>query len=174
MEKWKNIKGFEGKYLVSNLGRVKSICKYHGTSERILQQYKHCGTDYLFVRLSKGYDKERKRTAFKNADVHRLVAEAFISNPGELPYVNHKDENKQNNNSENLEWCTAKYNSNYGSVKEKISKRVRQYGTNGELLAEYPSVRSAADSVRGSAGNISSCCRGRLKTTCGFVWRFCG
>lgn len=171
MEIFKEIKGFEGKYLVSNYGNVKSVCKYRGTSERILKQYLHCKTGYLFVCLSKGFDSEKRKTTYKNYDVHRLVAETFLDNADGLPYVNHKDENKQNNAVDNLEWCTAKYNSNYGHAKEKICRGVLKYNKNGDLLAEFSSVQSAAADVGGSAGNISSCCKGTLKTAYGFIWK---
>ena len=101
-EIWKDIKGYEGLYQVSNFGRVKS------------------STKILANRLSKrGYYIV---TLYKNAKgvtktVHRLVAQAFIPNPDNLPQVNHKDENKLNNRVDNLEWCTAKYNINYSSAK---------------------------------------------------------
>lgn len=171
MEIFKEIKGFEGRYLVSNYGNVKSVCKYNETSERILRQYKHHTSEYLFVCLVNGYNAEKGRTIYKNYDVHRLVAETFLENPHGLPCVNHKDENKQNNSVDNLEWCTAKYNSNYGHAKEKLCRRVLKYNKNGELIGEFPSVNSAAADVGGYPGNISSCCKGTLKTAYGFIWK---
>ena len=172
MEEFREIKGYEGKYLVSNKGRIKSICNYHKKGDLILKQYEHVETEYLFVRLSQGYLNDKKRTVYKNHDVHRLVAETFIENPDDLPFVNHKDENKRNNNADNLEWCTPKYNSNYGTIKEKICKKVCQYNKEGQFIREYPSLYMAADCVGGYPGNISSCCKGKLETAYGFVWKY--
>lgn len=116
-EIWKDVVGYEGSYQVSNLGRVKRIkhtTKNYFFSERIVNQYVNMN-GYMMAPLSKdGKDKHKA--------VHRLVAQAFIPNPNNLQCVNHKDENKQNNNVENLEWCTKKYNTNYGTMKERKSK----------------------------------------------------
>lgn len=106
MEIWKDIKGYEGKYQVSNLGNVKSSWMWTGDKyikrEKILRNilYKN---GYLYVSLSK--DGKVKR--FK---VNRLVAEAFIDNPYNLPITNHKDGDKTNNCVSNLEWCTHSEN----------------------------------------------------------------
>ena len=100
-EEWKPIKGFEGRYEVSNMGRVRNAVK-------ILSQRQK--TRYLQVVLSDGSDNRKTRM------VHRLVAEAFVENPNPDLYkqVNHRDEDKHNNRADNLEWCTAKYNLSYG------------------------------------------------------------
>ena len=119
-EIWKDIPGYEGSYQVSNYGRVKRL--EHKTpnniplSEKISTQFKN-QSGYMIVILSKNGEG-------KQLQVHRLVAQAFIPNPDKLPFVNHKDENPLNNNVENLEWCTAKYNSNYGTLKERQSKNM--------------------------------------------------
>jgi hypothetical protein len=118
MEEWRDIKGYEGLYQVSNLGRVKSLSrtiersKYGSifVSEKILSTNSTKG--YLYVSLCKCGKQKRVR-------VHRLVAEAFIPNQDNLPEVNHKDENKENNAVSNLEWCTNKYNCNYGTGRER-------------------------------------------------------
>jgi hypothetical protein len=108
MEIWKDIVGYEGLYQVSNLGRVKSLPKMCGRSfreERLLTvDLSNCG--YNRVSLC----KDNKLTKY---GVHRLVATAFIENPCNLPQVNHLDGNKTNNNVCNLEWCTAKDNTNH-------------------------------------------------------------
>ena len=120
-EIWKPIVGYEGYYEVSNLGRVRSMDKYvntKGDSKRIRNGRVLKGIlchNYVWVTLSKDNLKSKKR-------VHRLVAEAFIPNPDNLPCVNHKDENRSNNSIENLEWCTTEYNNNYGTRKEKLRK----------------------------------------------------
>jgi len=105
MELWKTIKDYEN-YEISNFGNVKN--KKTG---RILNLYKK--KNYYLVYL---YNKEGKKAKL----VHRLVANAFIENPNNYPQINHKDENSLNNCVDNLEWCTAKYNSNYGHHKEKL------------------------------------------------------
>ena len=119
-EIWKDIIGYEGFYQISNLGRVKSLARVCGTSakkytcvERILKPRNVC--DYNSVMLY----RNGKNKQFKCS---RLVAQAFIPNPENLPIVNHKDENKRNDCVDNLEWCTIKYNTNYGSAIDKIRK----------------------------------------------------
>lgn len=116
-EIWKDIPGYEGLYKVSNLGNVKSL-KRNGIKGIILKGEKD-EFDYKRVTLC-------KKNKTKKYKVHRLVAQAFIPNPNNLPQINHKDENSKNNNVENLEWCTAKYNSNYGNHNEKIRQRMLQ------------------------------------------------
>lgn len=107
-EIWKDIKGYEGKYMVSNLGRVKALYAHH---EKILKQYPD-EDGYLQLALS----KHSKQKWFR---VHRLVATTFIPNELDLPWVNHKDEDKSNNRVDNLEWCTPRYNNTYGTAQVK-------------------------------------------------------
>lgn len=125
IEEWRDIEGYEGFYQVSNLGRVKSLArvvmrsdgKPNPVNEKILKY--GMNRDYCAVVLC----KDRKKKMYK---VHRLVAMAFLSNPHNLPEVNHKDENKKNNCVDNLEWCTSKYNTNYGTCIERcINTTVR-------------------------------------------------
>ena len=115
MEHWKDIEGYEGLYQVSDLGRVKAL-NYNKTGmERVLSAGKDTG-GYMYVIL-------HKNGKGKMCSVHRLVAQAFIPNPNGLPEINHKDECKTNNIVSNLEWCTAKYNMNYGNgAKTRHSK----------------------------------------------------
>lgn len=125
-EIWKDIVGYEGFYQVSNLGRVRSLDRYieitnkRGTLYRRpikgkLLSLNSTDDDYISVALTKD-------SIGIFYSVHRLVAQAFIPNPDNLPQVNHKDENPSNNCADNLEWCTAKYNCNYGTRREKLSK----------------------------------------------------
>ena len=121
----------------------------------------------------------------KTIKIHRLVAKYFVPNPYNYKEVNHKDENKTNNHAENLEWCTRKYNVNYGERSKKAghsnlnnnqSKRILQYDKNGNFIKEYPSINEAArqlgkESVHG-ATNISMCARGITKTAYGYIWKF--
>ena len=121
MEKeiWKPIKGFVGYYEISNFGNVRSVKRYVRIRRgvRIVQSRNKeqflSPKGYLLVALF----KEQK---CKKLFVHRLVAFAFVPNPKNLPFINHKNEIKTDNRVENLEWCTAEYNDNYGSRNEKI------------------------------------------------------
>ena len=110
-EVWVDIKDYEGQYQVSNTGYVKSIKR-----NRILKATNIDG--YLQISLS-------DHGHIKKCLIHRLVAEAFIPNCDNLPYVNHRDENTMNNSAENLEWCTMVYNANYGSRNYRISESHR-------------------------------------------------
>lgn len=117
-EVWKDINGYEGLYQVSNCGRIRSLDRYDSMGrfrKGIIKADTHNGYGYRNVMLSKD---GRSETLY----VHRLVALAFIPNDNNLPQVNHKDENKENNHVDNLEWCTNEYNSNYGNHNEKLSK----------------------------------------------------
>lgn len=152
IELWKPVPNYEGLYEVSSKGRIRRLWK---NSNKIKSQ------DTL-----RGY---KKVTLFKNQigkrfQVHRLVAQAFIPNPLELPQVNHKDENPSNNNVENLEWCTNLYNMRYGTAikrqVEKRSKRVIQYDLNDNFIAEYCSTHDAALKTGFSQSSISMCCTG--------------
>lgn len=117
-EIWKDIKGYEGLYQVSNLGRVKSLKVSKIKSERIRKSYQQ-SSGYISIVLC-------KNGKAVNHKVHRLVASAFIDNPNNLPEINHKDENKANNKVDNLEWCDSSYNKNYGTRTEKF---IRSRGT---------------------------------------------
>lgn len=114
-EVWKDIAGFEGRYQVSNCGRVRSLTHMDSLGRTRLgriMKLQHRILNYYSVKLS-------CNSFSKSFHVHRLVAQAFIPNPNNLPQINHKDENPENNNVENLEWCDSKYNINYGSRTDK-------------------------------------------------------
>lgn len=187
-EIWKPVYGFEGLYEVSNLGNVKSLDRYkidRWKKEVLIQgcilKQNIDKYGYLHVGLY-------KNAKYKNCTVHRLVAEAFIPNPDNLPQVNHKDENKLNNfvyikqdgtvdfEKSNLEWCTNEYNLNYGNrLKKAIEKRklpILQFTKNGEFITEYPSISEAAKHLKKDAGNICSCCRKQIKSAYGYIWRY--
>lgn len=168
-EIWKDVVGFEGLYMVSNYGRVKSLNYNHTGEERILKQGKGGKNVYYKVKLCK--DSERH-----DCFVHRLVAQAFIPNTDNLPQVNHKDENGFNNHVDNLEWCTQSYNYNYGTriqrIAEKRSKSVFQYSTDDKLIKEWPSTMEIQRQTGYSFSHIAKCCRGEQKTSYGFIWRY--
>lgn len=125
-EEWRNIEGYEGMYQVSNMGRVKSLERYvvkdnKGNlalkQSRLIIPHKQ-NSGYLYVSLN-------KKNTRKNYLVHRLVALAFIDNPNNYLEVNHKDENKLNNISDNLEWCTHQYNNFYGTKIERQRQKMQ-------------------------------------------------
>ena len=160
MEIFRDCKGYEGKYQISNYGRVWSISR-----QKFLKPLDN-SIGYNFVRLC------AKNGKIKTEYIHRLVALAFIPNPEHKPQVNHKDENKKNNCVDNLEWMTAEENINYGTriqrVAEKISKSVLciETGVVYKSLAEAKRLTSISDS------NISQCCLGRQKTAGGYHWKY--
>ena len=155
-EIWKDVVGWEGLYQVSSFGRVKS---FRRKEPHLLSACvgKH---GYRVVLLYNGNGQR------KNERVHRLVAQAFIPNPNNYPYINHKDEDKTNNQVENLEWCTAKYNNNYGTYIERqrnSSPRntpVLMFDLNGNFEKEFISTREAAREMNASHALICHCCDG--------------
>lgn len=178
-EIWKPVKDYEGLYEVSNLGRIKSLSKFHCTSknysslgylskEKILKPI--IGVQgYLYVNLYKN-----KKHNFKR--IHILVAQAFINNPNKFPMVNHKDENVMNNVVSNLEWCNNKYNLNYGTAQkrkaQKHNKPILQFDLNGNFIKEYESITQASKELNIKIDYISSCCLGRRRKTKGYVFKF--
>ena len=172
-EIWKDIKGYEGLYQVSNLGRIKSLPRETNNQfswcERILK-LKKTKFGYLVACL-----KVNGKDSFKS--VHRLVAEAFIPNPLNLPQVNHKDEDKSNNRVDNLEWCDAVYNMNYGTCiqrrVEKQSKAVNQYTLDGVFIKQWKSAKEASKELHIDRSTIKMVCYGRpqRKSAGGFIWR---
>ena len=181
-EIWKDVEGFEGLYMVSNLGNVKSLNYRHKNEEHLLKlSINKYG--YHFVGL-------HSNGITKNFLVHRLVAKAFIENSNNLPLVNHKDENKLNNNFENLEWCTQEYNLNYslnrrGRQKQqrkyklhtkhtpsKYFQRVFQKNLRGEIVSEYSTVSEASRVNKMSLKSLIACCKKERKTAYGYKWEF--
>ena len=194
-EIWRDIKGYEGMYMVSNHGRVRSIdriscgARFKG---RVLKQtvigrgYK-TGDGYLRVSLHYG-----KR--LKGFLVHRLVAEAFIDNTDNKPFVNHKDGNKKNNSAGNLEWCTAKENTRHANKNNLINHRtekniaqakinvqkcymdrirpVIQKDREGNTIAEYRSLAEAGRMTGINRRTIGECARGHFRTAGGYKWEY--
>ena len=193
-EGWRDIKGYEGLYQVSNYGRVKSL-DYDGTGKARVLVSIYNG-NYNVVTLC----KHKKHIQYL---VHRLVAETFIPNPNNLPCVNHKDEDKTNNTVENLEWCDSQYNNSYGTKGKRISNALK-----GRTITEE-TKRKMSEAKKGKPSNnrkqvlmldlntnkplavfkstadaneyfnkprtrdtIGSCARGRYATSYGYKWKY--
>ena len=128
MEEWRDIEGYEGLYQISNLGRVKSFPR-PTTPGGILKINKR-KDGYCSVMLCKNGKTKR-------FSVHRLVAQAFIPNPNNLPIINHKDENPSKNIVDNLEWCDYEYNNNYGTLPKRLSEIAKTYKRNRDNLGRF-------------------------------------
>ena len=184
-EVWKDVKGYEGLYKVSNTGKVKS---FQRNREKLLSD-KYYENGYLRASLSKNNEK-------KKVLIHRLVAETFIPNPENKPEVNHIDGNKKNNNASNLEWCTRCENVKHAwktglneEHREKLSKTayktvnklweknkkpVIQMDLDGNFIREFDSAKEAFEyyGIKRLQTSISACCTGRRKTAHGYKWKF--
>ena len=176
-EIWKDIKGYEGLYQVSNLGNIRRIKFINNITEKEkITKLKPGKNTYLQVLLSKNGKSKTK-------NIHRLVAEAFIPNPNNYPQVNHKDENKHNNCVDNLEWCTRIYNMNYGNVRKKISKShqkenlkkrkvILQYNKNMIFIKEYNGICEAVKETKIDKSSIIKCCKNKSKTAGNYIWKY--
>ena len=160
-EIWRDIKGYEGKYAISSFGRVYSY------KRRIFLAQSITNNGYLRVCL---YTKDGCQK--KMELVHRLVAITFLDNPDGLPQVNHKDENKQNNHVENLEWCIAKENANYGTRNERIGKTHGKSVYCIENNTVYPSAMAAARELHIDNSHIGKVCRGEEKDCQGYHFKY--
>ena len=182
LEIWKPIPNYE-EYEVSTFGRIKRLAYdkpvcgggFQHWNERILSPQPR-KNGYQAIILS-------KKGIVKSFLIHRLVALTFIPNPNNLPQVNHKDENPSNNHVDNLEWCNQKYNSNYGTSKNRIasklkngilSKPVQQYSIDGVFVREYPSAKEASRQLGLNVSGIILCCNCHPKhKTCGnYQWKY--
>ena len=184
IEIWKDIEGYEGFYQISDLGRVRSLERdvfspngivMRHIEEKILVPALN-GRGYLFVVLHKNGKK-------KNIKVHRLVAEAFIPNPENKSQINHKNEVKTDNFVDNLEWCDAQYNINFGTRIERQKQTFKDNCKSGkikrvkkvfcvELNKTFDYAKSAEEELGVCWKSIGKVCRGKLKTAGGFHWRY--
>ena len=162
IEKWKDINGFDGRYQISNIGNVRTN-DYNHTHQTKLMRISKNQRGYHQICLT----KNNKKKTYK---IHRLVAEAFVCNPDplNLTYVNHIDENKDNNSAENLEWCTNAYNITYGSRTLKTSKEYKQYDPRGKLVKVWPSCKEIERELGFSRRQINRCCDGLIPSAYGF------
>lgn len=156
----KDIIGFEGLYAITSCGRVWSY-----RNQKFLKSSDN-GRGYQKVNLHRADGK------IKQMYLHRMVAEAYIPNPLGLPQVNHKDENKANNCINNLEWMTAKDNTNYGTGIQRQANARKKPVLCIELNKEFDSATDAAIQLNLHKTHISKCCLGQQKTTGGYHWRF--
>lgn len=173
MEIWKDIKGYENLYQISNLGQVKSL------RNNLILKPGLVGIGYLSVNLCKDGKHNYKK-------IHRLVAEHFIENIDNLPCINHKDGIKTNNNVENLEWCTSSYNNKEayrlglkGSLKgknnkysESLMKQVNQYDLQNNFIKTWNSIQSIENNLGIKHTNIVKCCKGERHKAGGYIWKY--
>ena len=160
---YRDIKGFEGHYKISEYGDILNVKT--GKLRKLRSNVKHGYIDVDLYKDGKAYYKR----------VNRLVAEAFLENPNNYPQVNHKDEDKTNNNVDNLEWCDSKYNHNYGTWREKRRGK-NNYGarkviciTTGKI---FDTIREAAKFYNLKPNNINMCLKGKSKTAGGYSWKY--
>lgn len=152
------IQGYED-YYVDEVGNV-----YSTKTHKYVSQQK--GRDgYYYVQLCK--DGIRRHIA-----THRLVAKHYVENPSNYPVVNHKDENRENNESSNLEWCTEKYNTNYGNSRTKHAKAVSKSVVCIETGEVFLSQKEAGQSKGIAHQHICDCCKGKNQTCGGYHWRY--
>ncbi len=180
-EIWKDIPNLDNLYAISNFGRLKSHARHltridgrkYSSDEKIVRTTVNIGGYYSYRPCVNG--------KMHSVLIHRLVAAAFIPNQDNLPFINHKDENKLNNNVDNLEWRTAKYNSNYGTCQERraltLRKNLRpklptikQYTLDGELVNTYVGRREIENSGF-NYRSVRNCCCHYVYTANGYVWR---
>lgn len=166
-EFWDDIPGYEGLYQASTYGRIKSIPR-NGTKGCIIKQ----------VITSNGYYRTKlsKNNVTKNHFVHRLIAITFIPNYNNKETINHKDENKLSNLVSNLEWLSLKENINYGTHNKRTalgeSLPVIQLDYNGNIIKKYTSITDVYNLNGYHISNICSCCRGKIKTAYGYIWKY--
>lgn len=182
----KQVVGYEGLYEVDQFGRVYGIDRTKTVVDNVrIYEKPIAGRQMKQSMHTKGYKTVSltKNGSTKTMFVHRIVAEAFLPNPNNLPMVNHKDEDKTNNFIDNLEWCTASYNRTYGKAIERQAKKIRgrkskkkiaviQKNMSGEFLKWFDSLTKAAENVNGSTSSISAVCKGKRKMAYGYLWEY--
>lgn len=174
MSRWKDVVGYEGLYLVSDQGEIISLPRTIITNnkygeitvhrkQKFLKPYLRGRGEHKYVAVALSKDGETK-----GYSLHRLVAEAFLPNPNNLPEINHIDENPLNNCVENLEWCSRQYNIEYSKA-----KKVSQYEQDLKL-AEYKSIVIASNITGISRTAINNALTGLSKTAGGYEWKYEG
>lgn len=184
-EVWRDIPNFEGYYLVSNMGRIKSLdrnTKYRRSRDSISTSRFFEGKIIKASLYGKYQICHLKIGDLKKAvKYHRIVCSVFHSNPNNLPEVNHKNEIKTDNRADNLEWCDRKYNLNWGTAIQRISIAgtnhpqkshiVYQYTLDGKFVSKYPSIAEAERITHIKSANIYSVCKGTKSSSAGgYIW----
>ena len=162
-EFWKDIPGYEGLYQASTYGRIKSLITY-----KILKHSSCRGYCVLILRKNGKSNGEK---------VHRLIARTFLPKwKSEHSQVNHKDENKENNRVENLEWCDNIYNTRYGTgqkrAQDKLKIKVFQYGLDDKFIREWPSAKEPSKEYKCTRELIQQACTGKILTAKNFKWSY--
>ena len=177
-EIWKDIPNYEGLYQASNLGRIRSLPR-KGTRTKewhILKYNTKNQKHYCHIGLCKNGKS-------KTISLHRLIATTFIPNPNNLPQVNHKDGNKENNNVNNLEWVTNQENMIHSyktglrenSIKELVERnkrKINQYDLDGNFIKQWDSIKEAQDNLKIPNQNIVKVCQGKRHTAGGYIWQY--
>lgn len=183
-EEWRDVEGFEDHLQISSYGRLKR-------KRAVVVRSNNCGIYTVKEKIlalqpdSRGYVFKPVAIEGKhyNLNIHRLVAKAFVLNPNGYPDVNHIDENHSDNIYTNLEWCTRKYNSNYGTIKERIKKtrvdrgRTRKivlYTYDGKPIKEYDTLDDAGRDLGINSVMIGRCCAGKISRAEGYHFRYKG
>lgn len=186
-EVWRDVINYSGLYQVSNTGNVRSIdrCVKHSRNGHINikgQLIKQRINNRGYYSLSLCKDGK-----YKHCVVHKLVAESFIKNNSNKPFINHKDGNKLNNLFSNLEWCTCSENNQHAyDVKLKIGAGFGKLGKDnpsskpvlqidkitGKIIREFDSLHDVQRELGYKVTNLSAACRGIVKTSNGFMWNF--
>jgi hypothetical protein len=156
-EVWKDIKEFEGKYQVSNKGRIKSFICY----KPILLALEANKGGYLQICIGG-----------KHKLVHRLVAEAFVSNPSNKTVVHHKDHNPMNNCAENLIWVERGKHQSMHNLERKTKPVDQIDPVTGEIVHQWKSVKEAVERTGFNQGCISKCCAGKMSLHKGYRWLY--
>lgn len=179
-EIWKDIEGYEGRYQVSNLGRVKALSR---TVEGHNQHGKWTRTEPAKIMAQKLQNTDRYQVCLRDADgkrttfyVHRLVAMAFVPGYFEGATVNHKNEDHHDNRADNLEWMTKAENNAYGTHNFRVGKALRMsvemLTDEGQHVAYFDSMSEAAEKSGCPLSSIHRCCYGRQETTNGYRFKF--
>lgn len=185
VEQWKDVVGYEGIYMVSDLGRVKSLERFtsHYKGGLSLQKEYIKKSSNSNGYLVNGLTKDGILTSWKT---HRLVGNSFIPNPKNKPYINHKKGNKKDNRSIMIEWNTSSENSkhahstglhkgsHYGLIGKlnPNGKPVLQFDLNGNFIQEYDTITIASEKTKVYAQNISYACNGKYKQAKGYIWKY--
>lgn len=181
IEEWKDIPGYKGLYKINNNGEIISYSRKKPIIKKsTISKNGYCRVSLYKNKISKIYL------------IHRLVALVFLENPNNYSQINHKDENKLNNNVDNLEWCDSKYNLNYGTRTKRIADKLKVIhkgkhfsprtefkkgmgamkiynSTNNKI---YSSMQEASKDTGVPTSNICNCCKGRIKKAGGYKWEY--